>query len=156
MRKYRHGALLICLCFLLAGASSSTRSDPQGQVSLTVSNPYCSQTSPGSPTCLIVMRSISATSSDPGFLGIQISIAGKTRAFFSNFFENSVAINSSMLGDGLQVECGEPNASGVAGYGWVYNVGISATFSNSNPTTDTAVVTCPFYQDRLYLPTVRR
>jgi hypothetical protein len=156
MRKYRHGTLLICLFFLLASASSSARSEPQGQVSLTVSNPYCSQVSTNSPTCLIVFRSIYATSSDPGFLGIQISVNGQARAFFSNFFENTVTINNSMLGNGLQVECGEPNASGVAGYGLVYNVGISATFSNSSATTDTAVVTCPYYQDRLYLPTLRK
>jgi len=155
MRKYRLLSLIIGLSFLLICASGSTRTKAEGAAaSLNVSNPYCTQPMPASSTCLINMRSISATSSDPNFLGVQIAIDGKTRAFFSNFFETSVSINERMMGKGLQVVCGKPNASGVPGYGLQYHVGISAVVSGSSATTDTANVNCPSYEDRLYLPAV--
>jgi len=155
MRKYRLVSLIIGLAFILICASGSTRTKAEGAaVSLSVSNPYCAQSSPASSTCLINVKNISATSSDPNFLGVQITIDGKPRAFFSNFFETSVSINDRMMGKGLQVVCGKPNASGVPGYGLQYNVGISAVFSGSSATTDTANVNCPSYEDRLYLPAV--
>lgn len=155
MRKYRIGSLIILLSFILICASGSTRTSAEGAaVSLNVSNPYCTQSSPASSTCLINVRSISASSSDPNFLGVRITIDGKTRAYFSNFFETSVSINERMMGKGLQVVCGKPNASGVPGYGLQYHVGISAIFSGSSATNDTANVNCPSYEDRLYLPAV--
>lgn len=136
--------------------------DPPGQraegaaISLNVSNPYCSQAVPATSTCWINVRNISAASSDPNFLGVQITVNGKTRAMFSNFFETTVNINEKMIGKGLQVVCGRPNASGVQGYGLKYQVGISAVFSGSGATTDTANVTCPSYEARLYLPELNK
>ena len=155
MRPLRFVSLLICLSALLIGTSGSARTLAPEALSLIVSNPYCTQASAASSTCLINVRNISATSSDPNFLGVQISINGKTRAYFSNFFENSVYINDSMMGKGLQVTCGRPNASGLPGYGLQYNLGISALVSGGSPTTDTAVVTCPAFESKLYLPVVK-
>jgi hypothetical protein len=140
---------------MLTSTSGSARTSSPDAVSLTVSNPYCAQASPISPTCLIYVRYISATSTDPNFRGIQISIDGKARAFFSNFFETSTYINDSMMGKGLQVFCGGPNASGVPGYGLQYSVGISAIVTGSSPITDTANVTCPYFESRLYLPMIK-
>lgn len=155
MRTNRFVSLILCLSLLLVCAGGSTRTMAEGAaVSLAVSNPYCSQAVPATSTCWINVRNINATSSDPNFLGVQITINGKTRAFFSNFFENSVSINEKMMGKGLQVVCGRPNASGVPGYGLQYPVGISAVFSGSSATTDTANVNCPAYEARLYLPAV--
>jgi hypothetical protein len=156
MRRFRLVSLLICSFIMLASTSGSARTSSPDAVSLTVSNPYCTQSSPASPTCLIYVRYISATSTDPNFRGIQISINGKTRAFFSNFFETSVYINDSMMGKGLQVVCGGPNASGVPDYGLQYGVGTSAIISGSSPITDTANVTCPAFESRLYLPMIKR
>ena len=156
MRRYRLVSLFICSFIMLASTSGSARTFSPDAVSLTVSNPYCAQVSPASPTCLIYVRYISATSTDPNFRGVQISINGKPRAFFSNFFETSVYINDSMMGKGLQVICGGPNASGLPDYGLQYNVGISAIVSGSNPITDTASVTCPFFESKAYLPMVRK
>ena len=61
-----------------------------------------------------------------------------------------------MLGDGLQVTCGKPNASGLPDYGFQYNLGISALASGSAPVTDTAIVTCPAFETRTYLPIVMK
>jgi hypothetical protein len=147
---------LICLFLLLVCTSSAARSNAPSDVSLAVSNPACTQPSPTTSACLINVRSIIASSSDPTFLGVQIRINGKTRAFFTSFFENSVYINNNMLGKGLEVTCGRPNASGLSGYGLTYNVGISAVFSGSSSTTDTAVVNCPAFESRVYFPTVKK
>lgn len=155
MRRYRLLSLFICIFIMLVFTSGSARTFSPDAVSLNVSNPYCAQASPASPTCLIRVRSISATSTDPNFLGVQISINGKARAFFSEFFENSVSINDSMMGKGLQVFCGGRNASGVPGSGLQYSVGISAIVSGSSPVTDIANVTCPYFETRLYLPMVK-
>ena len=156
MRRYRLLSLLICSFIMLAFTSSSARTFSPDAVSLTVNNPYCAQASPASPACLIYVRYISATSTDPNFRGVQISINGKARAFFSNFFESSTYINDMMMGKGLRVICGGPNASGVPGYGLQYSVGISAIVTGSSPVTDTANVTCPYFESRLYLPMVKK
>jgi hypothetical protein len=156
MRHFRIVSLSICLLFMLVGTSGSASTASQDGVALTVSNPYCAQASPPSATCLINVRNISATSSDPNFRGVQITVNGKTRAFFSNFFENSVFINENMIGNGLQVVCGRPNASGLPNYGLQYKVGISAIVSGSSATNDTANVNCPFFESKAYLPTVRK
>ena len=156
MRPLRFVSLIICLSALLIASSGSARTLAPEAVTLTVSNPYCTQPSTASSTCLINLRYLSATSSDPNFLGVQISIDGKTRAYFSNFFENAVYINDRMMGKGLQVTCGRPNAGGVPGFGLQYNLGISAIVSGGSPTTDTAVVTCPAFERRLYLPIIRK
>jgi hypothetical protein len=155
MRHLRLVSLFICLSALLIGTSGSARTLAPQAVSLTVNNPYCVQPSTASSTCLINLRYLSATSSDPNFLGVQITINGKTRAYFSNFFENSVYITDRMMGKGLQVTCGRPNASGLPGYGLQYNLGISAIVSGGSPTTDIAVVTCPAFESKLYLPIVK-
>lgn len=156
MRHYRLVSLSICLLFMLVCTSGSASTASQAGVSLTVSNPYCVQPSLPSGTCFINVRNISATSSDPNFRGVQITINGKTRAFFSNFFENSVFINKDMIGDGLRVVCGRPNASGLPDYGLQYNVGISAIVSGGSATNDTATVNCPYFESKAYLPTVRK
>jgi hypothetical protein len=156
MRRYRLLSLFICSFIMLASTSGSARTFSPDAVSLTVSNPYCAQASPSSATCLIYVRYISATSTDPNFRGVQISINWKARAYFSNFFETSVYINDRMMGKGLQVICGGPKASGLPGYGLQYSVGISAMVSGSRPITDTANVTCPFFESRTYLPMIKR
>lgn len=156
MRRYRLLSLFICSFFMLLSASGSTRTLASGAVTLTVNNPYCAQALPSSGICLINLRNISATSTDPNFLGVRITINGKTRAFFSKFFETSVYINQGMIGNGLQVVCGRPNASGVPGSGQIYSVGISAIVSGSSPTTDTANVTCPSFESRSYLPMLKK
>jgi len=154
MRPLRILSLLICTVCLLIGDSGSARTLAPEAVTLTVSDPYCAQTPAASSSCVINVRYLSATSSDPNFLGVQLTVNGKTRAYISNFFENSVYINDRMMGSGLQVTCGKPNASGQPDYGFQYNLGISAIVSGSTPTTDTAIVTCPAFESRMFLPMV--
>lgn len=156
MYKYCRLSLLIGIFFLLTWTSGSTRTDAAGAVSMTVNNPYCAQASPASSTCLINVRTISATSSDPNFRGLQITINGETRAYFSTFFETSVYINREMIGQGLEVTCGRPNASGLPGYGLQYSIGISGIISGGSSTTDTAIVNCPSFEARVYLPKVSK
>ena len=156
MRIFRFISLLICTGILLIGTSGSARTLAPDAVTLTVNNPYCTQPSVTSSICLINVRTISANSTDPNFLGIQLTVNGKTRARFSNFFENSVLINTEMMGKGLQVTCGRPNASGVAGYGLQYSLGITALISGGSPITDIANVTCPAYESKIFMPIIRK
>jgi hypothetical protein len=155
MRHYRFLSRLVCLLFALVSTSGAARTQSPNAVTLTLNNPYCVQASPASSTCLINIRYLSAASSDPTFRGVQITINGKPRAFFWNYSETSVFINDSMMGKGLQVTCGKPNASGLPGYGLQYNVGFSAIISGSS-TTDNAIVNCPSFESRVYMPRVNK
>lgn len=132
-----------------------TQVDAQA-VTLLVSNPACVQSATRPGACYITVRSISASSSDPNFNRIEISIDGKTRLRMTAFFETSIYFSGQMLGKGLQVTCGRPNASGVAGYGRIYPVNISAFVTGSSPITDIANVTCPAYESITYLPLINR
>jgi hypothetical protein len=156
MRHFRFVRVIICLSFLLVSGSGSAHTSSPDAVVLTVSNPYCAQALPPSSTCFINVRTISATSSDPNFLGLEITINGKARARLSNYFETSTYLNQLMLGKGLKVICGRPNASGVPGFGLQYSVGISTIVAGSSSITDTANVTCPSYESKAFLPAVRK
>ena len=140
---------------LLAFTGGSARALPNA-LTLQVSNPYSAQVAADTPACVIRIRSISASSSDPNFTGVQISVNGKTRAYVSNFFETSTNLSEEMLGEGLQVVCGTPGSGGVAGEGKTYTVEISAIVHGGSPVNDTTNVTCPFYVSKTYLPNIRR
>ena len=73
-----------------------------------------------------------------------------------SFFENSAILTYLMLGPGLKVSCGGPNASGVAGFGRVYSVNLTGYTTTGSPVTDVANVTCPYYEGKTFLPAVRR
>ena len=155
MHRYHYLLLLVSLGFISIYNRASGQANTPSSTTLTVSNPYCAQVQTSPWICNINMAYANASSTDSSLQALQISVDGKTRVYVSTFFEPGVNFGTKMLGPGLQVVCGVPNASGVPGYGKIYNVGISALFTNSQPITDTANVTCPAYESRTYMPVVK-
>jgi len=139
-----------------AAISSSAPAAPQTGLTLALSNPYCVQVSHQSGTCAINFRYMNAATTDVSFDHIQIAINGKVRFFMSGFFENSANMTGRMLGGGLKVGCGLPNASGVPNYGHIYSVVVTAAQFGGSPLVDTAAVACPAFQSNLYLPVARK
>jgi hypothetical protein len=155
-RRWQTGLLLaICLGLSLALCGGSVRAEPTA-TTLTVSNPTCTQPVVTSGACTINIRSIYVSSTDPLFSHVEISINGKLRAYLSSFFEQSIYLNSAMLGEGLRVTCGLPGAAGDPTFGNQYQVGIAAYVTGSSPIVDTAVVSCPSFVSKSYLPLVSR
>lgn len=116
--------------------------------SLVVSNPYCVRTR--APTiCTINFRSITASSDDPTFAGLEISISGKLRFRENTFFESSAAFNAHMVPGGMSVACGFDGDGGIAGYGRVYAAAVTTVQSSGN-ITDTASISCPPSADRIF------
>lgn len=125
-------------------------------VTMTVSNPYCAQDVETAGTCRINLRYFYAFTTDASFNHIEIAINGKVRAHMSGFFENSAYLTGAMLGDGLKVACGGKNASGIPDMGRQYVVTLSGFATGSSPVVDSASVTCPYYQGKVYLPFLRK
>jgi hypothetical protein len=156
MRTMRVLTLLFSIGLIMALAGDPVRAAPATGVILTVNNPYCVQPSVKTGACYINLRSLNAYTSDSSFSRVEISINGKVRLRLQSFFESSASLNDRMLGTGLQVPCGGPNASGNPAYGRIYQVVITGYSTNSPSTTDIANVTCPFYEGKMYLPAVMR
>jgi len=155
-RRWQTDVLLaICLGLSLALCGGSVRAE-QTATTLTVSNPTCAQAVATTGACTINIKSINVSSSDPLFSHVEISINGKVRAYLSSFFEQNIYLNSAMLGEGLQVTCGLPGASGDPAYGNQYQVGIAAYITGSSPIVDSAVVYCPSFVSKSFLPLVSR
>ena len=156
MRPLRVLFLLIGIGLVMALAGEPVWAAPATGVVLTVNNPYCVQPTVKTGACYINLRSLSAYTTDSSFTRVEISINGKVRLRLQSFFESSAYLSDRMLGNGLQVPCGGPNASGNPAYGRIYPVTIIGYSSNSPSTTDIATVTCPFYDGKTYVPAVRK
>jgi hypothetical protein len=156
MRALRIILMTLGLGLVMLLAGEPNRVSSQVGLTMTVNNPYCVQAEPASGVCLINVRNFYAVSSDPNFAYTVITINGKVRMRMTGFFETSAYLTDRMLGRGLQVTCGLPNASGIPGYGLQYQVGLIANFYGGSPVTDTAIVTCPYYQGKNYLPALEK
>ncbi len=156
MHRYRFFILLAGLGLMLVSNRASSHLAAPGQATIVLNNPYCVQPSPALGTCVLNARNVSVSSSDPNFTGLQVTVNGNTRAFLSAFFETAVYLTDDMLGPGLQVACGLPNAGGVAGYGYRYTLGFSAIISGNPASTDTAEVSCPAFESKTYMPLVKK
>jgi hypothetical protein len=155
-RRWQIGLLLAaCLGMNLMLSGGIVRAAPT-VTTLTVNNPTCAQLQVATNACVIKIRSISASSTDPLFSHVEISVNGKLRAHLSAFFEQNIYLISAMLAEGLQVSCGLPGASGDAAFGNQYSVGISAHITGSPPIVDVANVTCPYYVSKSFLPLTNR
>jgi hypothetical protein len=155
MRAIRIAFWLLSLLPTLILRGDPAQDVPQA-VTLTVSNPACVQSSIQQGACYINFNYIYATSTDPNFTSIEVTIAGKNRLRMTTFFENSTYLTGSMIGRGLLVTCGRPNASGVPNFGRIYPVSISARVTGGSPITDIANVTCPAYESTNYLPLINK
>jgi hypothetical protein len=143
--------LIITLGLTQALAYEPVHTAPEA-VSMTVSNPYCVQDVETAGSCLINLRSFSAATTDSSFSHIEIAIDDKVRAHMNGFFENSATLTGPMLGSGLKVACGGKNAGGIADMGRQYEVTLSGFATGSSAVVDTAIVTCPYHEERNYLP----
>ena len=143
--------VLIMLGLMQALTYEPVHTAPQA-VTMTVSNPYCVQDVETAGSCLINLRYFYASTTDSSFNHIEIAINGKVRANMSGFFENSAYLTGPMLGNGLKVACGDKNVSGIPDMGRQYVVTLSGFATGSSPVVDSANVTCPYYQGKIYLP----
>lgn len=156
MRKLRFLFLIAVLVLIGSLSGEPSLASSQAGVSLTVSNPTCTQAKDIAGTCYLNLRYLNASSSDPTFSHVEISVDGKVRAFYSTFFESSVYVGNAMQGKGLQVKCGLPNASGDPLYGQQYQVVITAFLADVPSVTDTANVNCPYFLGKNLLPVVTK
>jgi hypothetical protein len=89
-RRWQIGLLLAaCLGMSLMLSGGSVRAAPT-VTTLTVNNPTCAQLQVATNACVIKIRSISASSTDPLFSHVEISVNGKLRAHLSAFFEQNI------------------------------------------------------------------
>lgn len=146
---------MIILGLTQAFANEPVFTAPQA-VSMTVSNPYCVQDVERAGSCLINLRYFYAATTDSSFSHIEIAINDKVRANMSGFSENSAYLTGPMLGNGLKVGCGGENSSGIPDMGRQYVVTLSGFATGSSPVVDSANVTCPYYQGKIYLPLVQK
>lgn len=131
------------MALALAGAT-----EVAATTSLSVNNPYCVRSR--APTaCTINFRAITATSDDPTFAGLEISIGGKLRFRENTFFESSTAFYAHMAPGGMTVACGFDGDGGIAGYGRVYSAVVTMVQSSGN-VTDVASIPCPPAADRIF------
>jgi hypothetical protein len=151
LRSFSLFAVLLLIPIIFSGSSQAASPDA---ITLNISNPTCTQVKTNSGSCLINIRAMSANSSDPSFSHVEISISGKVRAYYSTFFESAIYADYRMLGNGLQVSCGGPNASGDPNYGQKYEVVITAFLADVPSITDTAIVYCPYFFGKNLTPLV--
>jgi hypothetical protein len=155
MRTMRALLVITGLLILVFSGQPSQASSP-ASTSLAISNPTCHQSISNTANCFINFRTLYATSDDSSFGHLEIAIDGKVRAYYSAFFETSISGYYTMLGDGLQVTCGLPNAGGDPKSGNIYPVEVSIFLGDASYLTDTANVTCPSYVSIIQLPLVRK
>lgn len=152
MRILRFLPLVLVLGLLLAipGGNISAAT-----VSLDITNPVCVQSQTDTSTCYIKAFSIDAYGSDTSFSQLRVFVDGKLRVNMQGFFEANAYLSSDMLGDGLAVSCGGPNASGDPNFGKFYTMYVTASMGDGANTWGSAQVRCPYYEGKTYLPGVR-
>lgn len=158
MRALKFCLLLFALALTVVLSDDAVRAAPHATLSVTLNNPVCVQPRANSGTCYIIIRSLYATASDTSFTGLDIAIDGKVRARMQPFFETATTLTSAMLGRGLMVTCGRPNASGDPNYGRQYAVSyLGYLYGSSTPAAyGSASVFCPAYEGKVYTPLIRR
>jgi hypothetical protein len=153
MRILRYLFLTATLALLLI---IPFRSSTAATISLVINNPVCVQPDPASSACYIKTLSAVATGSESSFSQLNVLVDNKLRLSMMGFFEANAYLYSDMLGNGLAVACGRPNASGNPDYGKSYILKITASMSDGANTWGSAVVRCPYYDGKIYLPNIIR
>jgi hypothetical protein len=156
MRILRVFLFIAGFVLLLVFSGQPSQASSPASISLTLSNPTCRQEKSNTGTCYINLRSLSASSDDPTFSHVEISIDGKVRAYYSAFFEASINANFDMMGPGLRVTCGLPNAGGDPKNGNIYPVVVTVFLGDVPSLTNTANVTCPYFVSTSLLPLVSK
>lgn len=153
MRALRFLLVVLTLALLVLIPSGNSTA---ASISLVISNPLCEQPKADSSTCYIKMRSATAYGSDTSFSNLQVFIDGKLRLNMQGFFESNAYFTEEMLSRGLAVSCGRPNDGGDPNFGKNYTVLVKAAMYDGANTWGSAQVRCPYYDGKVYLPSVRR
>jgi hypothetical protein len=125
-------------------------------ISLVISNPVCVQPNPASGVCYIKTLTATATGSDSSFSQLNVFVNDKLRLSMTGFFESNAYLYADMQGDGLAVACGGPNAGGNPGYGKIYSLKITASMGDGSNTSGSAIVRCPYFDGKTFLPNIVR
>jgi hypothetical protein len=158
MRALRILLMLFAAGLVLALPGDRGQAAPQATLTVTMSNPACVQSPANSGTCYVIIRGITATASDQSFTNLDISIDGQVRARVQTFFESTAYVYHNMFGRGLLVSCGRPNEGGNPAFGHRYQVAFNGYLASSGvpAASGTALVYCPYYEGKVYLPIVRK
>ncbi|MBN1373300.1 MAG: hypothetical protein JW987_15290 [Anaerolineaceae bacterium] len=152
-RTLRFLSTTIVLALLLFINNWSTTA---ATISLDITNPVCVQARSDTGTCYIKAFDISANGSGGSFSQLSVYVNGKLRLNMQGFFESSAYLNADMIGTGLAVACGMPNASGDPAFGNIYTLSVTASMTDGANTWGSAQVRCPYYDGKVFLPNVRR
>jgi hypothetical protein len=153
------------LFFLIAGLlmASQLAAEPAhsallqaSSVTVSMSNPSCTQSRPTSGTCSLQFFTLTASGSDPSFSRLEVLVGGKLRLYMGGFFEPTAFYFHTMLPGGLKVTCGRPNASGSPGYGKAYLITVNAYMADGSSATKSMNVYCPAFEAKAYLPLIRK
>lgn len=153
MRILRFFSVAAVLALLLVIPSANSRA---ATVSLTINNPVCVQPNPDAGTCFIKSFSIAAYGSETSFSQLNVFVNGKLRVNMQGFFESNAYLTADMVGNGLAVACGVPNASGNPDFGTIYTMYVTASMGDGANTWGSAQVRCPYFEGKVFLPNLRR
>ena len=125
-------------------------------ISLTMSNPSCSEAVSSNGACSIDISSLAVSGGDPSFSRVEVMINGKLRVYMAGFFESTAYLNPPMLPGGLSVKCGRPNSGGLSGFGQSYLVTVNAYMADGTSASESNTVYCPSFEADIYVPTVQK
>jgi hypothetical protein len=127
-----------------------------GSISIIMSNPTCVQALPESGRCSIQVGYLTVSGSDPAFSRLEVLVSGKLRVYIGAFFESSAYLTESMIPGGLTVPCGSTGAGGLPNYGKSYLLMANAYSGSTISASDSMTVFCPAYDEKSYLPLIRK
>lgn len=152
----REALVVLSLALAMIVPAANAAPIPTATLNLGMSNPSCAEASPQTGMCTLQIRSLTAVGSAGSSLSnVELSVNGKLRLRMIGFFESSAYLDNKMLGDGLYVPCGGKNAGGNPAYGNVYTLSADAYLSDNTHSSASAQLTCPYYEGKTYLPSVR-
>jgi hypothetical protein len=125
-------------------------------ISLTMSNPSCSEAVSSNGACSIDISSLAVSGGDPSFSRIEVLIDGKLRVYMAGFFESTAYLNPPMLPGGLSVKCGRPNSGVSPDYGKSYLLTVNAYMADGTSASDSQNVFCPAFEATIYMPVVHK
>lgn len=153
MYHSRFFPVLICLVLLMVIPGGNTNA---ATLSLVINNPVCVQPSLDTGICYIKSLGVTVTGSEASFSQLQVFVDNKLRINMQGFFEANASLTPNMLGNGLAVACGGPNASGLPGYGKTYALYVTASMLDGTNTWGSTQVRCPYYDGKNFVPTIQK
>jgi hypothetical protein len=149
------GLFGLILVLQFQGGPAKAALPQASSISVSMSNPACTQAFPASGVCTIRFHNLTASGSDPSFARVEVLVNGKLRLNVAGFFESSAYFTDLMLPGGLKVTCGVPNASGQPNFGKIYQLTANAYMADGTTASASTNVACPAFQAIAYLPFIK-